>query len=59
MKFYNILFGLLILTLNGCGDAVTSSTNDKSSTITLKFEEKEKVFDPKKVYKDSSNPTEI
>ena len=33
--------------------------NDKSSTITLKFEEKEKVFDPKKVYKDSSNPTEI
>ena len=35
MKFYNILFGLLILTLNGCGDAVTSSTNDKSSTINL------------------------
>ena len=26
--------------------------NDKSSTITLKFEEKEKVFDPKKVYKE-------
>ena len=33
--------------------------NDKPSTITLKFEEKEKVFDPKKVYKDSSNPTKI
>ena len=33
--------------------------NDKSSTITLKFEEKEKVFDPKKVYRDSSNPTKI
>ena len=33
--------------------------NNKSSAITLKFEEKEKVFDPKKVYKDSSNPTKI
>ena len=33
--------------------------NDKSSTITLKFEENEKVFDPKKVYRNSSNPTKI
>ena len=33
--------------------------NNKSSAITLKFEEKEKVFDPKKVYRDSSNPTKI
>ena len=33
--------------------------NNKSSTITLKFEEKEKIFDPKKVYRDSSNPTKI
>ena len=33
--------------------------NNKSSAITLKFEEKEKVFDPKKVYKNSSNPTKI
>ena len=32
---------------------------NKSSAITLKFEEKEKVFDPKKVYKNSSNPTKI
>ena len=33
--------------------------NNKSSAITLKFEEKEKVFDPKKIYRDSSNPTKI
>ena len=39
--------------------SIPFSKNNKSSTITLKFEEKEKVFDPKKVYKDSSNPTEI
>ena len=39
--------------------SIPFGNNNKSSTITLKFEEKEKVFDPKKVYKDSSNPTEI
>ena len=33
--------------------------NNKSSKITLKFEEKEKIFDPKKIYKDSSSPTKI
>jgi phosphoribosyl-AMP cyclohydrolase len=32
---------------------------DKSKRIELKFEEKEKVFDPKKVYGDSPNPTKL
>lgn len=32
---------------------------DKSKNIELKFEEKEKVFDPKKVYGDSPNPTKL
>ena len=33
--------------------------NNKSSAITLKFEENEKVFDPKKVYGDATNPTKL
>ena len=32
---------------------------DKSGSTVLKFEEKEKVFDPKKVYGDSPNPTKL
>ena len=32
---------------------------DKSKRIELKFEEKEKVFDPKKVYGDAPNPTKL
>ena len=39
--------------------SIPFDNNNKSSTITLKFEEKEKVFDPKKVYRDSSNPTKV
>ena len=32
---------------------------DKSASTVLKFEEKEKVFDPKKVYGDAPNPTKL
>ena len=32
---------------------------DNSSTTILKFEEKEKIFDPKKVYGDAPNPTKL
>ena len=32
---------------------------DNSSTTILKFEEKEKVFDPKEVYGDAQNPTKL
>ena len=32
---------------------------DNSSTTILKFEEKEKVFDPKKVYGNAPNPTKL
>ena len=32
---------------------------DKSTSTVLKFEEKEKVFDPKKVYGDAPNPTKL
>ena len=32
---------------------------DTSSTTILKFEEKEKIFDPKKVYGDAPNPTKL
>jgi len=32
---------------------------NSSSTTILKFEEKEKVFDPKKVYGDAPNPTKL
>ena len=32
---------------------------ENSSTIILKFEEKEKVFNPKKVYGDAPNPTKL
>jgi len=32
---------------------------DDSSNTVLKFEEKEKVFDPKKVYGDAPNPTKL
>ena len=32
---------------------------DKSTSTVLKFEEKEKVFDPKKVYEDAPNPTKL
>ena len=32
---------------------------DNSHTTILKFEEKEKVFDPKKVYGDAPNPTKL
>ncbi len=32
---------------------------EKSSKLILKFEEKEKVFDPKKVYGDAPNPTKL
>ena len=32
---------------------------DSSSSTVLKFEEKEKVFDPKKVYGDAPNPTKL
>ena len=32
---------------------------ENSSTRILKFEEKEKVFDPKKVYGDAPNPTKL
>ena len=32
---------------------------DKSGSTVLKFEEKEKVFDPKKVYGDAPNPTKL
>jgi phosphoribosyl-AMP cyclohydrolase len=32
---------------------------DNSDKIELKFEEKEKVFDPKEVYGDSPNPTKL
>ena len=39
--------------------SIPFGNNNKSSAITLKFEEKEKVFDPKKIYRDTSNPTKI
>ena len=32
---------------------------ESSSPIVLKFEEKEKVFDPKEVYGDAPNPTKL
>ena len=32
---------------------------DKSASVVLKFEEKDKVFDPKKVYGDAPNPTKL
>ena len=32
---------------------------DNARQIKMNFEEKEKKFDPKKVYKDQSNPTKI
>ena len=32
---------------------------DNARQIEMKFEEKEKKFDPKKVYKDETNPTKI
>ena len=32
---------------------------DKSASSVLKFEEKDKVFDPKKVYGDAPNPTKL
>ena len=32
---------------------------EKNSNLVLKFEEKEKVFDPKKVYGDALNPTKL
>ena len=32
---------------------------EKSGSTTLKFEEKEKVFDPKEVYGDAPNPTKL
>ena len=32
---------------------------EKNSKLVLKFEEKEKVFDPKKVYGDARNPTKL
>ncbi|SVB34373.1 uncharacterized protein METZ01_LOCUS187227 [marine metagenome] len=32
---------------------------EKNSNLVLKFEEKEKVFDPKKVYGDAPNPTKL
>ena len=32
---------------------------DKSTSTVLKFEEKEKVFDPKEVYGDAPNPTKL
>ena len=32
---------------------------DNARQIEMKFEEKEKKFDPKKVYKDQPNPTKI
>jgi len=32
---------------------------EKNSKLILKFEEKEKVFDPKKVYGDAPNPTKL
>jgi len=32
---------------------------DDGKKITMKFEEKEKKFDPKKVYKDEPNPTKL
>ena len=32
---------------------------ERSSSVVLKFEEKEKVFDPKKVYGDAPNPTKL
>ena len=32
---------------------------EKNSKLVLKFEEKEKVFDPKKVYGDAPNPTKL
>ena len=36
-----------------------SLENKNSNEIKLKFEEKEKVFDPKKVYGDEPNPTKL
>ena len=36
-----------------------SLENKNFNEIKLKFEEKEKVFDPKKVYKDEPNPTKL
>ena len=35
------------------------SLDNKNSKIILKFEEKEKVFDPNKVYGDAPNPTKL
>ena len=32
---------------------------DNARQIEMKFEEKRKIFDPKKIYKDQSNPTKI
>ena len=33
--------------------------SESSSSVVLRFEEKEKVFDPKKVYGDAPNPTKL
>ena len=33
--------------------------SDSGSSVVLRFEEKEKVFDPKKVYGDAPNPTKL
>ena len=32
---------------------------ENTENIKLKFEEKNKIFDPKKVYKDEPNPTKL
>ena len=39
--------------------SVPFSKNNKSSSIILQFEEKEKVFDPKEIYRDAPNPTKL
>ena len=36
-----------------------SQTGDQQDGLTLEFTEKEKVFDPKKVYGDAPNPTQL
>ena len=39
--------------------SVPFGKNNQSSSIILQFEENEKVFDPKKVYGDATNPTKL
>ena len=52
---FGVAIGALILGILGA----CSSDSNISSDTTLEFEEKEKVFDPKKVYGNTPNSTKL